>query len=157
MTGDTRGQRDYGTAGLRDSSQRLEIRDQGTREQRSREQSWVTGRTEHPPWAIGDLIAEKRAFPALTELERGTRGVDFKRWPNRALRVLSVRVAGMTVVVVTTMATCGEHWARNHQQESYNKNLLHGKHPSTLRFPADRCCNTNVPKEKRGEVATGAG
>jgi hypothetical protein len=60
-------------------------------------------------------------------------------------------------VVVAAMAASGEHRARNHQQESYDKNLLHGKHPSTLRFPADRCGYTNVPKEKRCEVAAGTG
>jgi hypothetical protein len=42
-----------------------------------------------------------------------------------------VRVAGMTVVVVTAMAAGGEHRSCKHQQESYDKNLLHGKHPST--------------------------
>jgi hypothetical protein len=67
----------------------------------------------------------------------------------QTLRVVSgVRMTGMTMVVVATVPG-GEHRACKHQQESYDKNLLHGKHPSTLRFPADRCCCTNVPKEKR--------
>jgi hypothetical protein len=59
-------------------------------------------------------------------------------------------MAGMTVVVAVMMVvTGGEHWARERQQENDCKNLLHGKNPSTLRFPADRCSNANVPKEKR--------
>ncbi len=72
--------------------------------------------------------------------------------------VSNVRVTRMVAVMVTAVVipSC-EHWACKHQQENCCKNLFHGKHPSTLQFPADRRCDTNVPKEKRGEAAVEAG
>ena len=70
---------------------------------------------------------------------------------------IDLRVMMMVVMAMMVVVSSGEHRTRKRQQQNDSKNLLHGKNPSTIRFPADHCSDTNVPKEKRLGIAASAG